>query len=55
MFSERKSTNSIINAPIDAKDVIRTYQEVLNTPRKMQKTYAEYRDSSTRRIWITKI
>ena len=55
MFSLGRSTNSIINAPKDAKDVIRTYQELLNTPRKMQRTYPEYQDSATRRIRITKI
>jgi hypothetical protein len=55
MFSLGRSTNSIINAPKDAKDVIRTYQELLNTPRKMQRTYPEYQDSAARRIRITKI
>ena len=41
MFSLGRSTNSIINAPKDAKDVIRTYQELLNTPRKMPRIYLD--------------
>ena len=42
-----EAQTNIINAPIDAKDVIRTYQELLNTPRKMQRTYPDYQNLAT--------
>ena len=47
-------TNNIIHAPTDAKDVTRTYQELLNTPMKIQRTYPDYQIIATRRIRITK-
>ena len=36
-----EAQTNIINAPIDAKDVTRMYQELLNTPRKMPRIYLD--------------